>query len=131
MKFRLTKCCFLLPLGRGCLIISLILIFFELIAPPLSATGSLESSDFVLSWGYKMLNVIHTLGCLMLFASYFLRYSGFVLVFLGTLLFHSIVLPIFLLCDIYLWETDLIDTAIALVGEGKSYIYFSYIFYIF
>ncbi|KAH8287365.1 hypothetical protein KR054_006227 [Drosophila jambulina] len=130
MRITLKKFCFCMPVSRGCLIISLILLFLEAIAPPLRDPGPERSAGRILAVGYRILNVIHTLGCLVLFLAYFLRYSGVVIVFLATLILHMLVLPIFLFLDIYIWHTNIIDVSIGFIGEFCS-LYFLVVAYSF
>ncbi|KAH8361254.1 hypothetical protein KR200_009647, partial [Drosophila serrata] len=113
---RLRKFCFLIPLGRGCAMISLILLLFEVIAPPLIIPGPKKTVGYYLVLSYRFLNIIHTLSCIILLISYFVRYSGLVMIFMWTLIFHMIVLPVFWFLELYIWHREIIDVWISLAG---------------
>ncbi|KAH8304599.1 hypothetical protein KR059_012829 [Drosophila kikkawai] len=123
MKFRLKTFCFVVPLDIGCLIIAVILILFELLAPPLHDPGPAGSPGRRLAAAYRLLNIVHSLGCMLLFAAYFLRFSLLVLAFMASLILHMVMLPVFLFLDIFVWRTDTLDVTIAFVGVCKLYYY--------
>ncbi|KAH8262105.1 hypothetical protein KR038_007283, partial [Drosophila bunnanda] len=113
---RQRKFCHCIPLRMGCCIISLILLFLEVLAPPLSDQSPKGSLGHYLTFGYRIMNFIHTLSCLTLFLGYFTRCSGFVCIFMCTFFLHMILVPIILVFEIKLWKPDIVDLIIGFAG---------------
>ncbi|KAH8355409.1 hypothetical protein KR084_004526, partial [Drosophila pseudotakahashii] len=129
MRCRLKKCCFLITLRVGCMISSLILVFFELLAVPLrSAESCCESFEGVLVVVYRVMEIVHFVGCLMLFVASFLKTSVLVFIFLVTSCLHTLLFPAFLVAEVMIWNADIIDIGLSIGGLRRSNIYIFCIF---
>ncbi|XP_017001432.1 uncharacterized protein [Drosophila takahashii] len=117
MRCRLKKCCFMITLRVGCIISSLILVFFELLAVPLrSAEPCCDSFEGVLVVVYRVLEIVHFVGCLMLFVASFLKTSVLVFFFLVTSCLHTLLFPAFLVAEVMVWNADIIDIGLSICG---------------
>ncbi|XP_039498104.1 uncharacterized protein LOC120455747 isoform X2 [Drosophila santomea] len=117
MRCRLRKCCCLISLRVGCMISALVLFFFQLIAVPLrNATSCCDSFESVLLVVYRVLDMVHFIGCLMLFVASFVKVSVLVLIFLITSCLHIALYPGFLVAELLIWDADLIDISLSICG---------------
>ncbi|KRK06729.1 uncharacterized protein LOC26536013 [Drosophila yakuba] len=117
MRCRLRKCCCLISLRVGCMISALVLFFFELIAVPLrNATSCCDSFESVLLVVYRVLDMVHFIGALMLFVASFVKVSVLVLIFLITSCLHIALYPGFLVAEVLIWDADLIDISLSICG---------------
>ncbi|KQS30535.1 uncharacterized protein LOC26526757 [Drosophila erecta] len=117
MGCRLRKCCCLISLRVGCMISALLLFFFELIAVPLgNARPCCDSLEGALSVAYRVLEIVHFVGCLMLFVASFVKTSVLVLIFLFTSCLRTVLHPAFLVAEVLIWDADLIDISLSITG---------------
>jgi len=70
----------MISLRVGCMISALILVFFELLAVPLrSGEPCCDSFEGILVVVYRVIEIMHFVGCLMLFvASFLVRFRFFI-----------------------------------------------------
>ncbi|XP_043659500.1 uncharacterized protein LOC122624122 isoform X2 [Drosophila teissieri] len=130
MRCRLRKCCCIVSLRVGCMISALLLFFFQLIAVPLrNATFCCDSFEGVLLVVYRVLDMVHFVGCLMLFVASFVKISVLVLIFLITSCLHSVVYPGFLVAEALIWHADLIDIGLSICGLRIYFWLVAYAFY--
>ncbi|XP_037726609.1 uncharacterized protein LOC119557781 [Drosophila subpulchrella] len=131
MRCRLKKCCFMISLRVGCMISALILVFFALLAVPLrSAEPCCDSFEGILVVVYRVIDIMHFVGCLMLFVASFLKTSALVFIFLVMSCIHILLSPAFLVAEIMVWNADIIDIVLAICGLLLS-IYFWIVAYAF
>ncbi|XP_017066807.1 uncharacterized protein LOC108104952 [Drosophila eugracilis] len=124
MIFRLKKCCCIISLRNGCMISALILLFFQLLAVPIRNTkpccNNFESILLIIC---RIVDIIHCIGCLMLFAASYLKLSLLVLIFLVTNCLRALLFPAFLVAEILIWNVDIFDLSFSICGLLLS-IYF-------
>ncbi|XP_016946330.1 uncharacterized protein LOC108022003 [Drosophila biarmipes] len=131
MRCRLRKCCFVISLQVGCMISALILVFFELLGVPLrSAEPCCDSFEGILVVVYRVMEILHFVGCLMLFVASFLKASALVFIYLFISCIHILLFPAFLVAEIMVWNADIIDIVLTISGLLLS-IYFWIVAYAF
>nr|NP_001245561.1 uncharacterized protein Dmel_CG43198 [Drosophila melanogaster]AFH07275.1 uncharacterized protein Dmel_CG43198 [Drosophila melanogaster] len=117
MRCRLRKCCCIISLRVGCMISALSLFFFELIAVPMrNASPCCDTLESIVLVVYGILDMVHFVGCLMLFVASFVKTSVLVLIFLITSCLHIVLYPAFLVAEVLIWDVDIIDISISIIG---------------